>query len=123
MRQFFIIVFAFILGGCNNAKDIGGMYHLISDHPALQRITLEIDGTRVSGQGPYNRYFGSITHSDTGSNSIQVGPLASTKMACPHLSAEHRYFQDLQRVSMFKVVPDGLVLKASDQKKKVFTYH
>ncbi len=123
MRQLFIIVFAFVLGGCNSAKDISGMYHMISDDPALQRITLEIDGTRVSGQGPCNRYFGSITHSDTGSNSIQVEPLASTKIACPHLSAEHRYFQDLQRVSMFKVVPDGLVLKASDQKKKVFTYH
>ena len=44
MRQFFIIVFAFVLGGCNSAKDIGGMYHLISDDPALQRVTLEIDG-------------------------------------------------------------------------------
>jgi heat shock protein HslJ len=123
MRQFFAIVFAFVLGGCSNAKDIGGMYHLISDHPALQRITLEIDSTRVSGQGPCNRYFGSITHSDTGSNRIQVGPLASTKMACPHLSAEHRYVQDLQRVSMVKVVPDGLLLTTSDQKKLVFTYH
>ena len=70
MRQFFIIVFAFVLGSCNSAKDIGGMYHLISDDPALQRVTLQIDGIRVSGQGPYNRYFGSITHSDTGSNSI-----------------------------------------------------
>ena len=123
MRQFFILVFAFVLSGCNSAKDIGGMYHMISDDPALQRVTLEINGTRVSGQGPCNRYFGSIAHSDTGSNNIQVGPLASTKMACPHLSAEHRYFQDLQRVSMVTVVPDGLVLKASDQKKKVFTCH
>ena len=123
MRQFFIIVVAFVLGDCNSAKDIGGVYHLISDDPALQRVTLEIDGTRVSGQGPCNRYFGSITYSETGSNSIQVGPLSSTKMACPNLSAEHRYFQDLQRVSMVKVVPDGLFLTTSDQKKLVFTYH
>ena len=123
MLQFFIIVFAFVLGGCNSAKDIGGMFHLISDDPALQRVTLEIEDTRVSGQGPCNRYFGSITHSDTGSNSIQVGPLASTKMACPNLSAEHRYFQDLQRVSMVKVVSDELLLATSDQVKLVFTYH
>ena len=122
MRQFFTIVFAFVLGGCSSAKDIGGMYHLISDDPALQRVTLEIDGTRVSGQGPCNRYFGSITNSDTGSNSIQVGPLASTKMACPHLSAEHRYFRDLQGVSMVKVMPDGLILTASNQTKLVFKY-
>ena len=122
MRQFFIIVFAFILGGCNSAKDIGGMYHLISDDPALQCVTLEIEDTRVSGQGPCNRYFGSILHSDTGSNSIQVGPIASTKMACTHLTAEHRYFQDLQRVSMVTVVPDGLVLMTSDQVKLVFKY-
>ena len=52
MRQFFIVVFAFFLGGCNSAKDIGGIYHLISDDPALQRVTLEIDGTRVSGKAP-----------------------------------------------------------------------
>ena len=123
MRQFFVIVVAFVLGGCNSAKDIGGVYHLISDDPALQRVTLEIDGTRVSGRGPCNRYFGSITHSDTGSNCIQVRPLASTKMACPNLSAEHRYVQDLQRVTMVKVVPDGLLLTTSDQKKLVFTYH
>ena len=122
MRQFFIIVFAFVLGGCNSAKDIGGIYHLISDDPALQRVTLEIDGTRASGQGPCNRYFGSITHINTGSSSIQVGPIASTKMACPHLSAEHRYFQDLQGVSMVKVVPDGLVLTTSVETKLVFKY-
>jgi len=122
MRQFFSVVFAFVLGGCSSAEDIGGMYHLISDDPALQRVTLEIDGTRVSGQGPCNRYFGSITNSDTGSNSIQVRPLASTKMACPHLSAEHSYFQELQHISMVKVVPDGLVLITSDQKKLVFKY-
>ena len=122
MRQFFIVVFAFFLGGCNSAKDIGGIYHLISDDPALQRVTLEIDGTSVSGQGPCNRYFGSIAHSDTGSNNIQVGPLASTNMACPHLSAEHRYCQDFQGVSMVTVVPDGLVLTTSDQTKLVFKY-
>ena len=122
MRQLFIVVFAFFLGGCNSAKDIGGMYHLISDDPALQRVTLETEDTRVSGQGPCNRYFGAIMHSDTGSNSIQVGPIASTKMACTHLSAEHRYFQYLQRVSMVTVVPDGLVLMTSDQTTLVFKY-
>ena len=122
MRQFFIIVFAFILGGCNSDKDLGGMYHLISDDPALQRVTLEIDGTRVSGRGPCNRYFGSVVQSDIGSNSIQVGPIASTKMACPHLSAEHRYFQDLQRVAFAKVMPDGLILTTRDQTTLVFEY-
>ena len=122
MRQIFILVFAFVLGGCNSVNDIGGMYHLISDDPALQRVTLEIEDTRISGQGPCNRYFGSVVQSDIGSNSIQVGPLASTKMVCPYLSAEHRYFQDLQRVSMVTVVPDGLILTTSDQTKLVFKY-
>ena len=122
MRQFFMIFFAFVLGDCYRAKNIGGMYHLISDDPALQRVTLEIEDPRVSGQGPCNRYFGSVVQSDTGSNSIQVGPLASTKMACPHLSAEHRFFQDLQRASMVTVLPDGLILTTSDQTKLVFKY-
>jgi heat shock protein HslJ len=120
MRQFFIVVFAFFLGGCNSAKDIDGMYRLISDDPALQRVTLEIENTRVSGQGLCNRYFGSVVQSNTGSNSIQLKPLASTKMACPYLSAEHNYFQDLQRVSLVTVVPDGLVLTTSDKTKLIF---
>ena len=120
MRQFFIIVFAFVLGSCNSAKEIGGMYRLISDDPGLRRVTLEIKNTRVSGQGPCNRYFGSVVQSNTGSNSIQLGPLASTKMACSHLSAEHNYFQNLQRVSMVTVVPDGLVLTTSDKTKLIF---
>ena len=122
MRQFVIIVFEFVLGGCNSAKDIGGMYRLISDDPGLQGVTLEIKDTRVSGQGPCNRYFGSILQSDIGSSSILVGPLASTKMACPHLSAEHRYFQELQRASMVEVVPNGLILTTSDETKLVFKY-
>ena len=122
MRQFFIVVFAFFLGGCNSAKEIGGMYRLISDDPGLWRVTLEIENTRVSGQGPCNRYFGSVVQSNTGSNSIQLGPLASTKMACPHLSAEHRYFQELQRASMVEVVPNGLILTTSDETNLVFKY-
>ena len=122
MRQSVIIVFAFVLGGCNSAKDIGGMYRLISDDPGLQRVTLKIKDTRVSGQGPCNRYFGTITHSDTDYNSILIGPLASTKMACPHLSAEHRYFQELQRASMVEVVPNGLILTTSDETNLVFRY-
>ena len=120
MRQYLIIVFAFFLGGRNSAKDIGVMYRLISDDPGLQRVTLEIENTYVSGQGPCNRYFGSVVQSNTGSNSIQLGPLASTKMACPHLWAEHRFLQDLQRVSLVTVVPDGLVLTTSDKTKLIF---
>ena len=83
MRQFFMIFFAFVLGGCYRAKNIGGMYHLISDDPALQRVTLEIEDTRVSGQGPCNRYFGSVVQLDIGSNSIQVGPLPQQKWPAP----------------------------------------
>ncbi|NCW66776.1 MAG: META domain-containing protein, partial [Rhodobacteraceae bacterium] len=40
--------------------------------------------------------------------------MASTKKSCPNLSAEQSYFQELQRVSMVKVVPGGLVLTTSD---------
>ena len=52
MRQFVIIVFEFVLGGCNSAKDTGGMYRLISDDPGLKRVTLEIKDTRVPARAP-----------------------------------------------------------------------
>lgn len=115
MRQFFILFSAFVIGGSNSTNDMGGRYRLISDDPALQRVTLEIEGKRVSGKGPWNRYCRSITRSNTGSNGIQIGPLASTKMACPHLSAKHIYFQELQRGSGVTIMHDGLIIKNNSQ--------
>lgn len=120
MRQFFILFSAFVIGGCNSTNDMGGRYRLISDDPALQRVTLEIEGKRVSGKGPWNRYFRSITRPNTGSNGIQIGPLASTKMACPHLSAEHIYFQELQRGSGVTIMHDGLIIKTTHNSKLIF---
>lgn len=120
MRQFFAFITAFMLGGCGIAQNMQRSYHLVTDDPALQRVTLEIEGTRISGQGPCNRYFGSITHSDAVPNNITLGPVASTRMACPNLSAEYNYFQNLQRVSGVEVMHDGVFLTTIDKAKMVF---
>ena len=120
MRQFFVFITAFMLGGCGIAQNMQGSYHLVTDDPALQRVTLEIEGTSISDQGPCNRYFGSITHSGSVPNNITLGPVASTRMACPNLSAEYDYFQDLQRVSGVEVMHDGVILTTIDQAKMIF---
>lgn len=122
MRQFFVVIAAFMVGGCNATKTLDGAYYLHSGEPALQRVTLEIQGTRISGQGPCNRYFGAVTHSTSDIHNVSVGPIASTKMACPHLSAERDFFQDLQSVTTVEIVQDSLMLKTSSAKTLIFEH-
>ena len=115
MRQFFVRVFAFVLGGCNSAKGIGGMYRLISDDPRLQRVTLEIEDTRVSGQSPSDRYFGSIVQSGISSSSRST----TSNQRCKNSSQNH---------ILYRMMPLGVLRKAlalmthsSDQRYGVAT--
>jgi len=62
------------------------------------KINLEDD--KVSGFGGCNNYFGGIVLKG---DSIKIGPLGSTMMACPSMEAEHKYMGLLEKVEMFKV--------------------
>lgn len=50
--------------------------------PAEPEVTLTIDGDRLAGSSGCNRYNGTIKMGET-ATSLAVGPLATTRMACP----------------------------------------
>lgn len=69
--------------------------------------TLQIDGDRLSGQGPCNRYFGDVTLAPPVFRAAEIG---ATRMACPDLALESQYFTALGAVDQLALTADGLVL-------------
>jgi putative lipoprotein len=72
--------------------------------------TAIFDGARLAGFGGCNRYTGQVQ--DTGPGAITIGPVASTKMACPPpaMEVEGRYFAILVPVTHYRVAGSRLVL-------------
>jgi heat shock protein HslJ len=76
--------------------------------------TAVFEGTRVSGFGGCNRYFGQVVEKSPGV--IVVGPLAGTKMACPSpaMEVEDLFLATMSRVTRYSFVGARLVLSAVD---------
>ena len=74
-------------------------------------VTLTVEGDRVSGSAGCNRYFGSVRESGPGV--LAVGPLGSTRMACPEpkMETERRYLSALGRVREFGFLNGQLALR------------
>lgn len=66
-----------------------------------------VDG-RLSGEGPCNRYFGGYTQ--TGA-ALEIGAVAATRRACPHLDVESRFFAALTDAAAAEVAGDALVVR------------
>jgi len=66
------------------------------------------DGHRVSGHAGCNRMMGGFTF--TGSNEIKLGPMASTKMACPDMKMEDDYLKALDKVTSYSFENGNLLL-------------
>jgi len=79
-------------------KDLGGSAVVDNSH-----ATLKFPETgKIAGNGSCNQFFGSVEiHGD----SVKVGPLASTRMACPDeavMNQEAKYLEALQAVERFE---------------------
>ncbi|HEY0272120.1 MAG TPA: META domain-containing protein [Chitinophaga sp.] len=70
-------------------------------------IRFEKNQHRVSGNGGCNGMGGSFTV--TG-NKLHFSPLISTRMACPALAVENKYFKALEQVTRFEVSEGRLEL-------------
>jgi heat shock protein HslJ len=72
--------------------------------------TAVFDGVRLSGLGGCNRYTGQVQ--DKGPGAITIGPIASTKMACPSpaMDVEGRYFATLAEATQYRFHGSRLVL-------------
>ena len=73
-------------------------------------IQFEEDG-QVRGNGGCNRFFGSYELED---GSVQIGPLGSTRMACPEpaMSFEISFMEALRTSTTASLVGNKLVLRA-----------
>jgi heat shock protein HslJ len=76
--------------------------------------TLVFDGPRISGFGGCNRYFGQVVEKSPGA--IVVGPMGSTKMACPApaMELEDRFLPAMSRMTRYSFLGGRLILSASD---------
>jgi heat shock protein HslJ len=84
--------------------------------PDRAPITLAFpEAGRVAGQGPCNRFFGSVAV-DTNLH-IRFGQMGSTKMACADevLRAERRYLAALQQVHHYELQGTRLLLYVEGQ--------
>jgi heat shock protein HslJ len=79
-------------------KDLGGNAVIDNSHATLKFP----EAGKIAGNGSCNQFFGSVeVHGDT----IKVGPLASTRMACPDeavMNQEGKYLEALQAVERFE---------------------
>ncbi len=81
--------------------------------------TLTIEQDRAYGSSGCNRYTGKAILGDN--NSLQFGPAASTRMACPGDTdhQEMRYFNALERVTSYHLNQNNLILLDKDFNKVV----
>lgn len=106
-----------IVTGTLSRADISGIdWRLISinsDEPAPNtiKITLRIDGDRVSGKSACNSYTGAVTGDDEPGR-LSFGPIGGTKMLCPEpiMAWETRYLNALQNAQQFRFEMGNLVV-------------
>lgn len=78
-------------------------------------VLFEIDGG-IKGHGGCNSFFGSLEKTD---DSITIGPLGSTRMACPEpiMGREMAFMDALQKTKQFDVTATRLHLIGDDNQK------
>ncbi|SIN82436.1 META domain-containing protein [Chitinophaga niabensis] len=74
-------------------------------------ITFDQAQNRVSGNGSCNRYSGGFTL--TAPDKIAFSPMAATKMACPGLNVEGKYFELLNKANKWSI-KDGVLTLSQD---------
>lgn len=70
-------------------------------------VTVRFTSTGVSGQGPCNIFGGPFLEDGA---SIAIGPLESTRMACPDLELENQLLSELQTARSYAIESGDLVL-------------
>lgn len=81
--------------------------------------TATFEGTRIFGFGGCNRYMGGV--GEAGPGSMTVGPLASTRMACPppEMGIEDRFLAGLAKINRYTFLGSRLALSGMEGDKSV----
>jgi len=121
-----IALLMFTLTGCKYDETISGYVDQraewvlveLDGKPFSARATISLPSKgRIAGQAPCNRY--SATQSAP-RPWFEAGPVISTKMACPDLAAEQRFFKALREMTLVDVLGNVLVLSNETGREMVF---
>ncbi|MBF9237672.1 META domain-containing protein [Hymenobacter sp. BT683] len=83
--------------------------------PAMEQtpyLLLDEDRARVEGRAGCNRFSGPYTAPAVGQ--LRLGPLATTRSACPDLAAEGNFLQALNKVQHYRISGNALSLYSAD---------
>lgn len=95
------------LGG-KSVKPEAGKYNL----------TFLAEENRIAGVGACNRLMGSYTPGEKGA--LKIGPMASTRMACPGMDMEQEYCIAIESTTHYEMDGPMLMLLSNGDLKAVF---
>lgn len=74
-------------------------------------IQFDLENSRIHGTGSCNNYNATV---ELDNQNIKVGPIAATKMMCPHIQGEQTFFQTLDKIDKYSVNGNQLTLIMGD---------
>ncbi|KAF0115396.1 MAG: hypothetical protein FD150_1064 [Rhodobacteraceae bacterium] len=104
------------------SNDITGIdWHLVGleGQQVAWEASLRLDGDKVTGMAPCNRFFGTNT---AALPDVSFGAIGATKMACPDLAAESVFFEAMQAMQrseldqghLFLIGPEGRIMEFAE---------
>lgn len=93
---------------------------VVQNNSSYKNPTMEINASegKVIGNGGCNRYSGSIK--SLGENKISISKVMSTKMACPGMDMEMKYFEALTAKSLTYKLSDSKLIFYNNENTLVF---
>ena len=85
---------------------------------APETFALKLENGSVSGAGACNRLMGSYKTGER--RALKIGPLATTKMACPNLDQEQQFLRALESTTHYDMDGPMLLLLSNGELHAVF---
>ena len=126
MRLFPTLLIALAMTGCKSDETISGYTDTnavwtlteLGGKPFTARATISFPAKgRVSGKAPCNSYSGTQTAPLPW---FKMGPIMSTKMACPDLAAEYEFLSNLEVMTLAETAGNTLILSNDTGLEMVF---
>lgn len=85
---------------------------------APETFVLKLENGSVSGAGACNRLMGSYKTGER--RALKIGPLATTKMACPNLDQEQQFLRALESTTHYDMDGPMMLLLSNGELHAVF---
>lgn len=85
---------------------------------APETFVLKLENGSISGAGACNRLMGSYKTGER--RALKIGPLATTKMACPNLDQEQQFLRALESTTHYDMDGPMLLLLSNGELHAVF---